>query len=119
MKRRSIDKFRFIEHDLPDGGREVIAITSYAGSTIKARAVCAPEDMGSYDFEIGKELAHLRCEKKLTIKQLEKAYENTMKSYKAFKEAEAHYNKALKRQKRAYEAAVNITNQAAAFEGKL
>ena len=49
-----IEKYKYVVKD----NKEIIAISTYAGKTVKARASCNPED--KYDEEFGKKLASAR-----------------------------------------------------------
>lgn len=46
---------------------KIIAISSYAGKTVKGYAKCAPED--TFNTSIGKELAAARCGAKIALKR--------------------------------------------------
>lgn len=68
-----MERFKFIEHtDKKTGIKEVIALTHYCGETVKASASCNPAD--TYDFEVGKKLAALRCAMKIADIRVRKAY---------------------------------------------
>lgn len=64
-------RYKFYVHERKDGVKEVIAVSSYAGKTVKAKAVCSPDD--EFDIEKGKELAKLRCALKIENKRLKRA----------------------------------------------
>jgi hypothetical protein len=69
----NMKRFKFIEHTRKDTGvKEVIALTHYCGETVKGVASCSPVD--TYDFEVGKKLAALRCNMKIADKRITKAY---------------------------------------------
>ena len=69
----NMKRFKFIEHTRKDTGvKEVIALTHYCGETVKGIASCSPAD--TYDFEVGKKLAALRCNMKIADKRITKAY---------------------------------------------
>ena len=63
--------YKYYKHELKDGAKEIIAVSSYAGKRVKGKAVCAPED--EYNEEIGKKLATLRCDVKVDEKRLRRA----------------------------------------------
>lgn len=50
-------------------GNEVIAVSTFAGKTIKAKVKCNPEDV--FDVEKGKQLAAARCNLKIAKKREE------------------------------------------------
>ena len=52
-------------------GEKVIAISTYAGRTVKGVAKCHPND--EFDVEFGKKLAAARCNEKITYKRLTRA----------------------------------------------
>ena len=52
-------------------GEKVIAISTYAGRTVKGVAKCHPND--EFDVEFGKKLAAARCNEKISHKRLIRA----------------------------------------------
>ena len=52
-------------------GEKVIAISTYAGRTVKGVAKCHPND--TFDVEFGKKLAAARCNEKIAYKRLTRA----------------------------------------------
>ena len=52
-------------------GKKVIAISTYAGRTVKGVAKCHPND--EFDVEFGKKLAAARCNEKVAGKRLARA----------------------------------------------
>lgn len=52
---------------------EVIAISSFAGRTVKGKARCHPKD--NFNLELGKELAAARCGRKIAEKRYKRARE--------------------------------------------
>ena len=63
--------YKYYEHELKNGAKEVIAVSSYAGKKVKGKAVCSPDD--EYDVEIGKKLAAYRLDVKVDEKRLKRA----------------------------------------------
>ena len=49
-------------------GNKVIAVSTYAGKTVRGIAICSPED--KFDIEFGKKLAAARCNEKVAEKRL-------------------------------------------------
>ena len=64
-------RYKYYIHKRKDGSKEVIAVSSYAGKKVKAKAVCSPHD--EFDEEIGKKLSRLRCALKIEKKRLNRA----------------------------------------------
>ena len=62
----SVDKYKIIAH-----GNEVIAISTYAGKTVKGIAKADPRD--EFDVEKGKALAIARCAAKIAMKRQNRA----------------------------------------------
>ena len=52
-------------------GNKVIAVSTYAGKTVRGIAICSPED--EFDIEFGKKLAAARCNEKVAEKRLNRA----------------------------------------------
>lgn len=70
-----IEKYTFVVHDVMGKDnrtvKEVIAISSYAGKSVKGTAKCDPDD--TFDFEKGKRLAAARCAFKIAMKRADRA----------------------------------------------
>lgn len=64
---------------------KVICTTFYKGKTIRATAQCNPED--TFNFEIGKKLAYLRCKQKFLKKKAERAADAYAKAWVAAENA--------------------------------
>lgn len=62
MKNYPLSKYRFY-HATRDGQKQVIAVSTYAGKTVRGRATCAPEDC--YDEQAGREIAAARCNQEI------------------------------------------------------
>lgn len=69
----------------------VIAISTYAGRTVRGVAKCHPND--TFDEEFGKRLAAARCNEKIAIKRFARAGKVFIQSVKALNAAESHYFK--------------------------
>ena len=82
-----IEKYKYVVKD----NKEIIAISTYAGKTVKARASCNPED--KYDEEFGKKLAAARLECKVAKKRVANAKRKRENARNAFLEADRYYNK--------------------------
>ncbi len=65
-----IEKYRFFTQETPRGIK-TIAVTTYAGKTVRGTALCAPND--TYDEETGKKIAAARCNLKVAEKRLTRA----------------------------------------------
>ena len=63
-----IEKYKFI---ILEKDRKVIALSTYAGRTVRGVAVCAEND--TFDVQKGKELAAARCALKVAQKRLNRA----------------------------------------------
>lgn len=74
-----------------DGSNTVIAISTYAGKTVKGIAKCDPNDNFSYDY--GKKLAKARCDVKISRKRYKNANSKLKAAYKAFTAVKKYYNK--------------------------
>lgn len=70
-----IEKYTFVVHHVMGKDnrtvKEVIAISSYAGKSVKGTAKCDPDD--TFDFEKGKRLAAARCALKIAMKRADRA----------------------------------------------
>ena len=52
-------------------GRKIIALSTYAGKTVRGVAICSEHDQ--FDVEKGKALAAARCNEKVAAKRYERA----------------------------------------------
>ena len=67
----SLDKYRYFITEKEDGVKQIIAVSTYAGHTVRGVATCDPTD--EYSLENGKKLAALRCGRKVAKKRLKRA----------------------------------------------
>lgn len=71
-----LEKYQYITYTRKDGVKEVVALSTYAGKTVRGVAKCAPGD--EYNMGKGMELAAARCNAKIAKKRLavaDKAYD--------------------------------------------
>ena len=70
--RYPIEKYQIVKHQHPKyWGVEIIARSSYAGETVKGKAICHKGD--TYDEEKGIKLAVARCAEKIAKKRAARA----------------------------------------------
>ena len=90
-----IDKYKFIRHTRKDGREEVIALSTFAGKTVRGKAILDEKDV--FDFETGKKLAALRCAENIGIKRVLRANEcldcadQYVEDAKRFQDKMTHY----------------------------
>lgn len=80
-----IDKYRFVVN-----GNKVIALSTYAGRTVRGTAICSAED--TFDIEKGKQLAAARCAVKIAQKREARAARKFQEADAILFEAEDYYN---------------------------
>ena len=80
-----LDKYRFVT-----AGNKVIAISSYAGRTVRGVAICSPEDV--FSLEKGKELAAARCAYKIAQKRCRRARSQMDKAEALYNQANARFD---------------------------
>ena len=85
---------------------KIIAVSTYAGKTVKGIAKCSPED--DFNVETGKSLAAARCNAKVAVKRVKNAQKEWNKAVQEHFKAERHmrkmaqyYTDAVKRSKEA------------------
>lgn len=83
----SLDKYKFAQTK----DNAVIAISTFAGRTVRGVAKCAPDD--EFDLEKGKELAAARCNLKVAEKRRARASKKYLEAAKAADAAMAWYDK--------------------------
>ena len=100
-----IEKYRYFTN-----GQKVIAVSTYAGKTVRGVASCDPND--EFSLEKGKELAAARCAVKVAQKRVARAARKEADATMAFSVASRHmdrmttyYSDALAAQ---YEAETNL-----------
>ena len=68
-----LSKYRFYTN-----GNRIIAVSTYAGKTVRGVAICHPDD--NFDLETGKRLAAARCNEKIAAKRLDRASKKAMQA---------------------------------------
>ena len=82
-------KSKNFEYKYIVNGRTVIALSHYAGRTVRGVAKCSPED--EFDVEFGKKLAAARCDLKIAMKRRNRAAERYTNAMDVRQMAEANY----------------------------
>lgn len=95
-------------YDIFKAPNKVIAVSSYAGKTVRGVAKCAPND--KFDADKGADLAMARCGLKIAEKREARAEKKYAEALKIFKEAEAYRDKMEKYYNDAQEAAIDAQN---------
>lgn len=85
-----LEKYRYYK----DKDNKIIAVSSYAGKTVKGVAKCDPRD--EYNEESGKKLAVLRCNFKVATLREARAKKMVIEAQKRLNEAQNHYDKMSK-----------------------
>lgn len=75
-----LEKYRFYTN-----GNKVVAVSTYAGKTVRGVAKCAPED--TFDLEKGKEIAAARCAVRIAQKRYARADQKAADAYTALENA--------------------------------
>lgn len=83
--RYGLDKYKFYV-----SGNKVVAVSSYAGRTVRGVAKCDPRD--TFDLETGKKLAAARCAHKIAEKRKARATIEYRKAAAAADEAVNRFN---------------------------
>ena len=81
-----IEKYQYYTN-----GKRVIAVSTYAGKTVRGVAACDPSD--TFSMEKGKELAAARCALKIANKRLARASRKEAEATTAIIEAERYLDK--------------------------
>ena len=79
-------RYRFIET-----GNKVICISTYAKKVVRGIAKCSPND--EFNIEIGRKLAQLRCDEKVTNKRALRALDKYIEAEYMLCEAKEHFDK--------------------------
>ena len=70
---------------------DVIAVSTYAGKTVKGIAKCDPRD--TFDIDKGVEIAEARCAKKVADKRLARARKKYAEAKRMLSEAESYLDR--------------------------
>ena len=73
MKNFPLEKYRYYQN-----GNRIIAVSSYAGKTVRGVAICHPSD--EFSVETGKKLAAARCNQKIADKRYNRAVNEYVKA---------------------------------------
>lgn len=73
------------------GKNEVVAVSTYAGKTVRGVAKCHVDD--EFDLAKGQKLAAVRCHEKIAKKRLRRAERKIKEAYKQVTEAVSYYNR--------------------------
>ena len=90
-----IDQYKFIQQTREDGRVGVIALSTFAGRTVRGKAILDEKD--TFDLETGKKLAALRCAEKIGVKRVLRANDclicadNYVEDAKRFQDKMTHY----------------------------
>lgn len=106
--------YRFYKAD-----NKIIALSSFAGKTIKGVAKCDPSD--TFSVEFGEKLAAARCNKKVADKRVKYAMKKYLAAEAEFKKVQKHF-KAMSdyltdSSNRCKEAATEVDNLLNSIEG--
>lgn len=88
MKQYSDDKYKIF---IDEKHRKVIAVSTYAGKTVKGIAKADPRD--EFDLEKGKALAIARCGQKIAEKRAKRARLKVSQGIDQLTEAQKHLSK--------------------------
>lgn len=83
-----IEKYKFYTN-----GTRVIAVSTYAGRTVRGVAIC--HDGDEFSLEKGKELAALRCDEKVARKRLARAKRKVEEARRGYINAKDHFDKMI------------------------
>ena len=86
-----MNKFKFHTYKSITGTPVVIAVSTYAGKTVKGRAKCDPRD--GFDLEKGKMLAAARCAEKVAKKRAKRAQQKFSEASKKLLEAQSYFDR--------------------------
>jgi hypothetical protein len=81
-----IEKYRFYQ-----AGNKIIAVSTYAGGTVRGVSLCHPTD--EFNLETGKKLAAARCNEKVAEKRMKRAKAKFAEAQEALLKAQADYDK--------------------------
>lgn len=83
--------YKFYTKKLNDGRIKTIAVSTYAGRTVRGSAICDFADQ--YDEAVGQKIAATRCAAKIAQKRLNRAAQKQLEAQRMVQAAQAHYLK--------------------------
>ena len=84
-----LNKYRYYKHN-----STIYAVSTYAGKTVKGKAICHPND--NYSEQMGKELAAARCNQKIAYKRCDRAAKKVAEAERMLEDAQYHLDKMYK-----------------------
>lgn len=87
-----IEKYRYYTTKTASGDQKVIAVSTYAGRTVRGTAICHPQD--TFDLEKGKEIAAARCAVKIAAKRMKRAERKRQEAMRQARQAK-HYERKM------------------------
>ena len=89
-----LEKYKFVSKPArtANEGPTIIAISTYAGKTVKGYSRCHPNDFEHYDADYGNQLAAARCGVKVANKRVKHARQKVEEAKKKLDEAIQYYN---------------------------
>ena len=87
----SLDKYKYHCFTDSKGAPTVVAVSTYAGRTVRGIAKCDPRD--NYSLDEGKKLAAARCNAKISTKRMKRAYGKMIEAGRQLDEAQVYYER--------------------------
>lgn len=113
-----VTKYRIVVHQHPDyNTTEIIAMSTYAGETVKGKAICHVND--TYNEEAGTKLAVARCAEKIARKRKARAARLLKFSKEQLVEAQRYVDKMTHYYEDACVEAVEATAETAGILAKM
>ena len=110
------DKYRFAHTMTKKGEHKVIALSTYAGKTVRGVAICSADD--SFSLDKGKELAAARCALKVARKRVNRADDKLQEAVtmsiladKYLEDMQDYFEDAIKGEQAAEDALSNVLNR--------
>lgn len=89
--RYSLDKYKFYSYVNPNGSKQITAISTYGGKSVKGYAKCHEND--EFSEEKGQKLAAARCNEKIATKRKARAEAKVAEARRLFAEAERYLDR--------------------------
>lgn len=102
---------------IDDNKNRVICVSTFAGKAVRGVAKCSDAD--TFDVEVGKKLAKLRCDEKVAAKRVLRAKEKHMEALRASAEAVDNVDKMQLYYAESFAEFMNAREAREAFEEKL
>lgn len=90
MRNYPLEKYKFFSFVDKNNEKNIVAVSTYAGKTVRAKAICSADD--TFDELAGKKLAAARCNAKIATKRTKRAESKMNEALEQLDRAQKYYD---------------------------